>query len=356
MRFDERHSLWVGVLLVLGTLVYGVLIVSSGPRPVGGEGRRIYVDLESTGNLEVGAPVRRSGVELGRVVALRKDPYPGEPRRLAPLRLVLWIEAAKAHLVPRTAEPYIASPSPLGKRHVEIGLPPRPSDPRARRAGFEAAPAEHVFRGIDPPLLDRLVNVGWRSFGELWAFVREQAPAVNTLTAGLDRLRSRLEQLSLERRIPLLAGKLEALVAEARGLVAVVKPRFAKGKRSVARLAPPFGSKRRERLKRLVERGDALAKRLRALSQLVGPTQRQRLTRLAARIRQTKALVEGGATRLRALLAGLKRGRGTLGRLLGDRELNSDLKASHKALKSAPWRVLRLPPRRKAPRRLPPKR
>jgi ABC-type transporter Mla subunit MlaD len=355
MRFDERHSLLLGALLVAGTLVYGVLIVTSGPQPVAGEGRRLFVDLKSTGNLELGAPVRRSGIELGRVVALRKRPTPGEPQRLAPLRLVLWVEQAKVHLVPRTAQLYIASPSPLGKRHVEVGLPPRPSDLAARQAAFTAAPADHVFRGIDPPLLDRLVNVGWRSFGEIWAFVREQAPAVSKLSAGLDRLQKRLERLSLERRLPPLARKLEALVAEGRALVAVVRPRLARGKRSAAQLTTTV-KQRRARLRELVSRGEQLAKRLRTLSQLVGPAQRQRLARIATRLRQTTALVKGGATKLRALLAGLKRGRGTLGRLLNDRELNSDLKASHKALKSAPWRVLRLPPQRKAPRRKAPRR
>ncbi|PID38519.1 MAG: hypothetical protein CSB49_05170 [Proteobacteria bacterium] len=370
MRFDERHSLLLGALLIVGTIVYGVLIVKSGPQPVGGEGLRLYVDLDSAGNLELGAPVRRSGIELGRVVALRKEPYPGEPPRRASLRLVLWIERAKAHLLPPTAQLYIASPSPLGKRYIEVGLPPRPSDLAARRAGFTAAPAEHVFRGVDPAPLDRLVNVCWRRFGELWAFVRAQAPTVDKLSAGMTRLQSRLERRSLARRLSQLLQTFEALSKEGREWVRrlkstptnpsrhcgeALKARVAQGKRSATRLATTV-ARHRARLQRLVRRGEQLGKRLRDLSQLFGPARRQRLTRLAARLRQTVALMRGGATRIRALIAGLKRGHGTLGRLLNDRELNSDLKASHRALKSAPWRVLRLPPRRKAPRRLPPKR
>lgn len=359
MHFDLRLQRAFGLLLILATAGWAMLLLSSGPRPMTGDGYALYVDIADSGGLQIGAKVRRSGVVLGRLVSLRAVGMAGKASeakaseaKAGLLRLGLWIDRQQGHLIPKGAEVYVASPSPLGERHIEIGLP---AAERLRGKALERAPAGYVFRGIDPPVLDRLVNVGWRSFGELLRAIKAQAPQLRTLVSAADKLQARLATLRVRPQLTALALRLEGTAQQGRELLALVEGPLARGKGTLDRaqrsLASPI-----KRLPAVLARAQATAARLQRLADIFGPAERKRLATALARMR---AAVQRGrqlAAGVSKLVAAVKRGQGTVGRLLTDRELNSDLKESHRALTAAPWQVLKLPPARRAPRRQPPRR
>ena len=94
---DERTATRVGaaVLVAIGLAVVLVLTLQ-GQHLV--RGVRLHVQIESVGNLQVGAKVRLAGLELGEVTDIRLT---GGPTRAL---LDLWIDRRRAALLTTTTD------------------------------------------------------------------------------------------------------------------------------------------------------------------------------------------------------------------------------------------------------------
>ena len=88
----------------------------------------------------------------------------------------------------------------------------------------------------------------------------------------------------------------------------------------------------------------------------ISPAQRRRLDSAMARLGGVATRGQKLAAGLDALAGRVKKGKGSAGRLLFDRELVDEIKQTHRVLKESPWRVLARPPKNRAPRGKPPRR
>jgi ABC-type transporter Mla subunit MlaD len=344
---SPRERLIVGaiILLLIGTAV--VLLVAMGGRSLAA-GYVVLVDFDRVDSLKEGAEVRISGRRVGRLLAIRNGVVPGEPPLEARVRAQLWIESAYGRDVRRSSVVYINARGVIGERYLEVG--PGDGEP-----GPAAEPG-HVFRGVDAPLMDRLIHESYSNLRAMSALTRELAPELRELLHAADQVRSHLDQIARP-------GQVDGIVREAHRA-------YGEGRRLWDDLVASDGQRTLRRLSTQLEAiggrgaelrraGDSLRRldaRLDELAGLLPPDRRARLERALRALRLAAVQMERLLADARAVAAHVRAGRGTVGRFLSDLEINDDLKDTHRILKESPWRALAKPPRPLAPRGRAPRR
>jgi hypothetical protein len=348
MLFTERQQLIAG----LGSLVLlagwgGWLFLKSDHDLARGVVFR--ADFRFVGALKRGAKVQRSGRTIGRVLGIRPL-----TRADTSIRVTFIVRKADAYLVRRGAEVFVAAPALLGERHLAIGPP-------ADRNAKAAAPNE-IFRGSDPPALDRLLNISWYRVGHAVAFLKRlSAPLVKT-TAALDRLQARHKRVQkLWTRARTLSGKLAALKKELDALKSQLPPIIETIKKGASKLilaSTTFRRAHRQRIALLSRKIGELQSLFAKAKSIWPPERKRKLAATIATFRKSGTVLKATIGKAQKLLAAAMAGKGFVGRIVNDKEINDDLKDSFRALKKAPWRVLGAPGRGRAkpPRRLPPRR
>jgi hypothetical protein len=90
-------------------------------------------------------------------------------------------------------------------------------------------------------------------------------------------------------------------------------------------------------LRALGDRLDRAITRIEGLSELFDASRREQLRGALAAGRRAVAIAERMTSDVRALMAMMERGEGTLGGLAADQELFDDLHETHRILKAQPW-------------------
>ena len=96
-------------------------------------------------------------------------------------------------------------------------------------------------------------------------------------------------------------------------------------------------------LTRLGDRLDRALERIDATAALFDDDRRARISGAIAAARRAVATGAHIAADVRALVAGIERGEGTIGGIMADQELFDDLHETHRILKSQPWTFILKP-------------
>jgi len=341
----RKQRLAVGLAMQLLLVALVLAIVALGNR-TWSRGFVIYVDFDRLDNLKEGAEVRISGQAVGRVLAIGSGAVAGEPPRRAALRTRLWIERDLASLVRRSSVFYLSAKGVIGERYLEVG--PSAGEPLAPVEGGE------VYRGVDPPMLDRLIQKGYANLRATLAIMHELRPEPRELGEAIEKVRGRLSAIAQPERLRRLRDGLEATVAEAQGLIATLRVGTDGGRlpRKILRDLEAVGRRRAafestgRKLAALQDKGEELAA-------LLSPAERERVARSLERLQRAAAHASAVAHVAEKLARRVERGRGTVGRFLTDTGLHDEIKEAHRVLKESPWRAIARPPRESAPRGVP---
>jgi phospholipid/cholesterol/gamma-HCH transport system substrate-binding protein len=138
-----------------------------------------YVTYNFAGGIEVGSPVRVSGIKVGKVekieffvpenpkaVAVR-EPGSAEAREdqaIVPLRLKISIRRDAAEGVKRDSRFYVNLAGIIGERYIEI-------TPGSREA--PRLMGGDVIAGVDPPRLDQLISQSFNLAGKMLKILEE---------------------------------------------------------------------------------------------------------------------------------------------------------------------------------------
>jgi hypothetical protein len=95
----------------------------------------------------------------------------------------------------------------------------------------------------------------------------------------------------------------------------------------------------------LTARADGATERLDALMALLGPERRAAVALAMERLRRALTTLAGTSADVGRLAHSVAHGEGTIGGLLGDRELFDDLHEAHRLIKAQPLRVFIKPPK-----------
>lgn len=177
MKFTNEAK--VGAL-ILGTIVLSLGFAwAIGVQNPFNHSMSFYVTYHFAGGVEVGSPVRVSGIKVGKVekieffvpsdpkqVALQEpgsDPISNE-KAIAPLRLKISIRNDAAVGVRKDSRFYINMAGIIGERYVEI-TPGHLSSQRIQEGD--------VVAGIDPPRIDQLISQSFDLAGKIKDIIEE---------------------------------------------------------------------------------------------------------------------------------------------------------------------------------------
>lgn len=331
---DRGLEFKVGALIVGAAAILVAFVVVLGNFSLG-KGFRLYVDYDFSGNIQPGAPVKVSGIKVGKVEDVqfwggRLDPATG---RRVQVRLVVWVQERVRETIRQDAEFFVNTAGVLGEQYLEIA-PGSYDKP--------ALPPGSTVRGVDPPRTDLIVARLYEFLDSVTTLLHEDKDLIRDLLKnGAGAIRE-LNALLVENREQLraLIASTEKLAGEGALLLSDVRTGLGDphviGKtlvdldgalrsadRALTELAPKVG--------RLADEG----------TRVTGLITEARVERALGTVDSAGALMTkagGLVERVDGLVADLRAGKGTAGKLLAREELYADLKEMIRDLKRNPWK------------------
>jgi phospholipid/cholesterol/gamma-HCH transport system substrate-binding protein len=318
----------VGALGVMAAFIFVLGNFSLGP------GRRLYVDYNFSGNIQPGAPVKVSGIKVGKVEDVefwggRTDPKIG---RRVQVRLRVWVEDRVKDTIREDAEFFINTAGVLGEQYLEI----------APGSYEKPALTSPYVVGVDPPRTDLIVARLYEFLDSITTLLRDDKELIrNLLKDGASAVHELSLVLSENRKeIAALIGNAGQLAERASGLLADVRtglgdPRvIGRTLADIDRTAVSTEATLREltpRASRLLDEGVRVAA-------MVSTDRVDRVFAVAdkagAALDKTSTLVDGAS----GLLGDVRAGRGTVGKLLTKEEIYADVKEMVRDLRRNPWK------------------
>jgi len=304
-------------------------------------GFEIQVDYGYIGALQPGAPVKVSGIKVGKIEAVdfvggKPDPRIGGQR--VQVRVTAWIEDRVRDSIRSDAEFFINTAGVLGEQYLEI-VPGSDWDKPAIAPGaiIHGAPAVH-----DPPRTDLVVSRLYEVLDGVSSVLHDDRDAIKHLLSNGANAVAQLNQLLVDRR-----EQIGDLIGGAADLAKAATVTLAKVNVGLGNGAPVAS---------LLTDADATLKTAQGSLATLTPsaqtlmTDATRVTGLVTEQRLDKAIDVADKAAVAAGKAGglidnvdgmvtdLRAGKGTAGALLVRDEVYSDLRELIRDLKRNPWK------------------
>ncbi|HLU67975.1 MAG TPA: MlaD family protein [Kofleriaceae bacterium] len=325
----------VGLLILAGAAVFAGFVFVLGNFSLA-SGYTLYVDYGFSGNIQPGAPVKVSGIKVGKVEEvefLGGKVIDEKTGRRVQVRLEVWVEDRVKDTIRRDAEFFINTSGVLGEQYLEIV----PGDDYEHPPLGEGA----VVAGVDPPRTDLIIARLYVVLDSLSSVLTEERDFIGNLLRNGASAVAELETLLRENREQM--GALIQSGSQLAGQAAVSLEKINAG------LEPPV-------VARAVRHADELLVTAnRSLGQLTPEARAfisdaMRVTGLITEERIDKAIrvAEGAVAatgkagklidNVDGMVTDLRKGKGTAGALLVREEVYADLREMIRDLKRNPWK------------------
>jgi phospholipid/cholesterol/gamma-HCH transport system substrate-binding protein len=324
----------VGLLLVvaLGLLVGFVVVLGNFSV---GEGYHLSVDYSYSGNLQPGAPVKVSGIKVGKVNEVRFLGGQLDPKtnRRVQVRMILWLEKRAQSAIHDDAEFFINTQGVLGEQYIEV-VPGSAEKPLLR--------PDAVVRGVDPPRVNLIVARLYEFLDSITKLLRDEKVLKDLLQAGAGALTT-IDKVLLENRqsIGKLLVDVDRLTLEAVELVGSVKKGVGDGaqlQRTLANVEHLVGSLSRE-IDPILAKTQKTLDGVTALTSTLGPEERKKVVQILDAVLKIGDSARRTTGEMEKLVASLRQGQGTAGALLVQDDVYQDLREMVRDLKRRPWRL-----------------
>jgi phospholipid/cholesterol/gamma-HCH transport system substrate-binding protein len=301
-------------------------------------GQVFYVDFKFVGNLPAGAPVKVSGIKIGKVKEIQflAGKYDAKLKRRVYVRLKVWVENRALKAIRTDSNFYINTQGVLGEQYLEI----TPGNLDSKKSKQIAAGEIRV--GEDPPRADLIV-------ARLYSFLEtvtnllksERKTIVQIVRTGAKSLEN-LNIILVENRtrVSKLLDDADKLVTEATALSKDVRHGIGGGRTirntlaNVNRMTYTLSKELDPLLAKAKKALDSAAE----LGKIIGPEQRKKILKILDRVLTITQKVDGLAGDAAHIVAEVRRGKGTAGALVMDREIYEDIKEMVRDLKRNPWK------------------
>jgi phospholipid/cholesterol/gamma-HCH transport system substrate-binding protein len=325
----------VGLLLLVAMVVLVGFVVVLGSFSLR-SGFTVYVDYDYVGNLQSGAPIKVSGIKVGKVKDLEFKGGALDPvtKRRVQVRVEAWIEDRARESIRGDAELFINTAGVLGEQYLEI-VPGQ---------DYERPPVAPgaILRGTDPPRTDLVVARLYEVLDGVSSVLRDDRQAIADLLRNSSSAVAEVNRLLVDNRqqISGLINHTSGLAREATETLRGVNQQLGAG-----------------RLSQLVTHTDALLVTANSTLQQATPPavallgDATRVTGLITEPRLERALAVADKAATAATAAGgllentnglvtdLRQGKGTAGALLARDDLYADLRELIRDLKRNPWKL-----------------
>lgn len=328
-----------GLELKVGLLIVGALVILGGFIFVLGnfslrKGFTIHVDYAFSGNIRPGAPVKVSGIKVGKVEDVRYmggvvDEKTGER---VYVRLDVWIEERVHDSIKEDAEFYINTAGVLGEQYLEI-VPGGADTPVKDGA---------ILRGTDPPRTDLIVSRLYDVLDSLASVLRDDRDLIKNLLSNSASAVNEMNTFLVENRQDMgtLLVSANRLAGEAADVLAKVDEGMGDPK-VIARTVRDADTLLRNTNDAVTTLTPPAKELLVDAKRVTGTLTSERFDR-ALKVADQAVAVAGKAGGLidnvDGMVTDLRAGKGTAGALLVREEVYADLREMLRDLKRNPWK------------------
>jgi phospholipid/cholesterol/gamma-HCH transport system substrate-binding protein len=296
----------------------------------------VYVSFQNPGGLTAGAPVRISGVKVGRVADLEFLGGLQDRPRDALIRAVTEIETRYVGAIHEDARFYVTVQGVLGEMFLAI-------DPGSRDRPVIKDGAE--VRGVSPPQLDLLLSEGYEILHRAYRGLSDNEQKLAETFDGLHRTLGLTGNL-VEKNGPKLeriVDNADAMSTDARATLAAVRERYVESPQITRILNNVERSSQAmsDHLGPLVKDSSALvadAKKIATV--LAADDQLGRIASISRDVGAAASIAKSTAADAQTLMKRVKQGQGTAGALLADEALYDDISELVRDLKHNPWKIM----------------
>jgi phospholipid/cholesterol/gamma-HCH transport system substrate-binding protein len=322
-------ALKVGALIVASLAVLAAFVALLGGfslKPT----FRVYVDYDFSGNIHEGAPVKISGIKVGKVerIEFRGGAYDEQTKRRVQVRLTVQIEERA-----KSAEFFVNTQGVLGEQYLEIA--PGSYEQPALEPGA-------IVRGTSPPRTDLIIARLYEFLDSVTTLLRDDKDALRDLVRSLAKVARSLDKLlgDNEAEVKKLLGDLDRLTAASALLVEKLDKGLGSPEELHRLLAniEAISTEMRGELQPLLTKTKRALDGVGELTALLAPEERRKLLRMLDALVTLSDKLQGVATDASQIVADIKSGRGTAGALLVDPQIYEDLKELTRDLKRNPWK------------------
>jgi phospholipid/cholesterol/gamma-HCH transport system substrate-binding protein len=335
MAAKERGmELKVGALIVVAVLLLIGFVVALGNFSLRG-GYRFFVDFDFSGSLQPGAPVKISGIKVGKVERVdfwggRIDP---QAKRRVQVRVAVWVDESAREAIRSDAEFFINTAGVLGEQYLEV----QPGD-----FGKPPLSAGAVVRGVDPPRTDLIVARLYEFLDSITLLLRDDKDVIKNVLEGGAHLITTLDGVLKENRADIghLMRDLDRFTVEASGLAASVRRGVGDGRKIASTLANVEALSRavRSDVTPLLAKANHALDGVGKVGDLVEDSDRAKIAAALDDMVRIANQVDHITADLQVVVASVRRGKGTAGALLVEPQIYDDLKELTRDLKRNPWK------------------
>ena len=327
----------VGLLVLVALGVLAAFVFALGHFSTA-KGQSFYVDFKFVGSLAEGAPVKVSGIKVGKIEQIQFFAGKYEPslKRRVFVRLKVWVEDRARPAIRSDSHFYINTQGVLGEQYLEI-TPGNQDDPKSRQI-----PAGATLVGEDPPRADLVIARLYTFLETITDLLQKERETIVGMVKNGARSLENLDRILVENRskITKLLDDADRLVVEATDLSRDVRTGLDGGRTlrsSLANVNRMTNTLNRE-LDPLLGKAKKALDSAAELGKVIGPEQRDKLLKVLDRILTITDKVDRIAGDTQHIVARVRTGQGTAGALVMDREIYEDVKEMVRDLKRNPWK------------------
>ena len=299
----------------------------------------IFVEFDNPGGLQTGAPVKIAGVKVGKISEIQfrgGEVNPQTGRRDPLVRIRVLVEKRYQKSVHENSLFYVTTQGVLGEQFLAIE--PGSSD---RPVLVENA----VVRGLDPPRLDMLLAEGYELLHSTVAALRDNREQIGEAFDGLRRtLKGTGEFFEKNNgRLDRIAANVEQITVDTDDTIKGAKSKFVDNPQvtriltnvdsvsaAAARDAPPI----------LADAKETMANAKRVSATVGGEAEQAKIKQAIADVSEVASRAKSATGDAQAIVAQIKRGKGTVGAVVMDEQLYDDIQELVRDLKHNPWKIL----------------
>jgi phospholipid/cholesterol/gamma-HCH transport system substrate-binding protein len=324
----------VGLLVLSAIVVASVLIFVLGGFSFS-SGYTFYVDYNFSGNIKPGAPVKLSGIKVGKVkqVELQEGKIDEKTGQRVMVQLKVWVEDRVQDRIRQDAEFFINTSGVLGEQYLEI-VPGSDYENPPLQAGT-------VARGVDPPRTDLIISRLYVVLDSLSRVLTDERDHIRDLLVdGAGTFREINTLLSSNREE---VGKLIASTNDLAGQASITLDKLNK------HLDPAEIGRTLKSANRLMDTAEGSLRELtpgaktlvKDATRVTGLITDKRIDHALSVADQAVAVTGKASTlvdNVNGMVTDIRAGKGTAGALLVREEIYADLREMLRDLKKNPWK------------------
>ncbi len=327
----------VGLLILMALSVIGGFVFVHGYFSTA-KGQVFYVDFKFVGSLAEGAPVKVSGIKVGKIrgIEFHAGRYDAELKRRVFVRVKVWVEERALKAIRTDSRFYINTQGVLGEQYLEI-IPGNLDDKKQRRVA-----SSEIRRGEDPPRSDLIVAHLYSLLESTTDLLNNEEKTIVGILKNAGQSLETLDKILVENR-PKVSTTLDdtnKLVTEATGLTKDVRYGLDGGRSmrtTLANVSRVTYTLSRE-LDPLLSKAQMALDSAAELGNIIGPEQRKKLIAILDDILRITGKLDTMAGDAAIIVSSVRRGQGTAGAFIMDREIYEDVKEMIRDIKRNPWK------------------